>query len=435
MTNRNITAQYTFNKSVADVYFTDASGNKVTPDFASVTFLGTQVTVEFIQNSSQTLKLVCVSATNSGDTVTLDLPEIVTIDKVAPAIYAADVTYAADHRSATITLNVSEKVVLQSNGQYLTGSDGVYLNTKVVRENGEYTFAVSDRAGNRVSRTVSVTGIITEGLNMVLSATAADDGIVDPATYAPEVGDTVYVKTSRNAWITVDHTDNGISAAAGQWTAVTITESLSGLYPIIRAVDGYGNAAIIQLESVPLRDGNAPNVILRKSLLAADITSSDEEMNALLKGNLLASDDTTPASELVYTFAYTRPVAGGKVSVTYNVTDSSGNTTTCTGQIRFFTDKELLVKVNGQVVERDETAVVKMGDIDLSVDAAGEPYKIMWKSGIKTVAQVKINAQTLTSYTDEARSFTPEFTETGYYTLVITTQAQDTYRIILYVEN
>lgn len=435
MTNRNITAQYSFNKSVADVYFTDASGNKVTPDFASVSFLGTQVTVEFIQNSTQSLKLVCVSATNSSDIVTLDLQDIVTIDKVAPAIYAADVIYAADHRSATITVNVSEKVVLQSNGQYLTGSDGVYLTTKVVRENGEYTFAVSDRAGNRVSKTVSVTGIVTEGLTMVLASSASDDSILDPSGFAPQVGDTVYVKTSRNARITVDHTDNAVSVTAGQWTAVTITESLSGLYPIIRAVDGYGNTAIIQLDSVPLRDGNAPNVILRKSLIAADLNSSDEEMNALLKSNLLASDDTTSASELVYTFEYTRPTAGGKVSVTYHVTDSSGNTTTCTGQIRFFTDKELMVKVNGQVVERDETAVVKMNDIDLHVDSVGEPYKIMWKSGIKTVAQVKINAQTLTSYTDEAKSYAPEFTEAGYYTIVITTQAQDTYRIILYVEN
>ena len=435
MTNRNITAQYTFNKPVADVYFTDASGSRVTPDFAAVSFLGAQVTVEFIQNSSQPLKLVCVSATNSSDIVTLDLQDIVTIDKVAPAIYAADVTYAADHRSATITVNVSEKVVLQSNGQYLTGSDGAYLTTKVVRENGEYTFAVSDRAGNRVSRTVSVTGIVTEGLTMQFSTSAADEGIVDPSGYVPDVGDTVYVKTSRNAWITVDHTDNTVSAAANQWTAVTITESLSGLYPIIRAVDAYGNTAIIQLDSVPLRDGNAPNVILRKSLISADITSSDEEMNALLKGNLLASDDTTSASELVYTFEYTRPASGGKVSVTYHVTDTSGNTTTCTGWIRFFTDKELMVKVNGQVVERDETAVVRMDDIDLHVDSVGEPYKILWKSGIKTVAQVKINAQTLTSYTDEAKSYTPEFTEAGYYTIVITTQAQDTYRIILYVEN
>lgn len=435
MTNQNITAQYTFNKSVADAYFTDATGKKVTPDFASVSFLGAQVTVEFVQNSNQKLKLVCVSATNSSDIVTIDLQDIVTIDKSAPAIYNTDVVYAGNHRSATITLKVNEKSMLQTNGQYLPGSDGAYITSKVVRTNGEYTFTVSDRAGNQVSKTVSVSGIVTDGLTMVLATSASDDSIVDPSSFAPNVGDTVYVKTSRDAKITVDHTGDEISASANKWTEVTIQESLSGLYPIIRAVDDYGNVAIIQLDSVPLRDGNAPNVILRKSLIAADITSTDAEMEALLKDNLLASDDTTPNSELEYSFVYTRPANGGKVSVTYSVTDKSGNTTTCTGQIRFFTDKELMVKVNGVIVERDDTAVVSMNDIELYVDSVGEPYKIMWKSGIKTPAQVKINAQTLTSYTDKAQSYKPEFAETGYYTLVITTQSQDTYRIILYVEN
>ena len=59
----------------------------------------------------------------------------------------------------------------------------------------------------------------------------------------------------------------------------------------------------------------------------------------------------------------------------------------------------------------------------------------MWKPGIKTVAQVKINAETLTSYTEEAKSYELGFDENGYYTVVITTQSQDTYRVILYVED
>jgi hypothetical protein len=59
----------------------------------------------------------------------------------------------------------------------------------------------------------------------------------------------------------------------------------------------------------------------------------------------------------------------------------------------------------------------------------------MWKAGIKTAAQVKINAETLNSYTDERRSYAPDFTDVGYYTIVVTTQSQNTYRIILYVED
>ena len=121
--------------------------------------------------------------------------------------------------------------------------------------------------------------------------------------------------------------------------------------------------------------------------------------------------------------------------MTYTVTDNSGNAATCTGYIRFYSDSDLVVTVNGEVIERDNTVVVNQGELELGVKASGEPYKIQWKTGIKTVAQVKINAQTITSYTDVSQVFEPDFSEAGYYTVVITTQAQDTYRIIVYVED
>lgn len=270
---------------------------------------------------------------------------------------------------------------------------------------------------------------------MLVSTSADDTGVIDPKTYIPDIGDMLYVKTNRNAEITMDNTDTNISATADQWTAVTIGESLSGLYPTIRAMDSYGYSAIVQLESVPLKDGNSPAMIMRRSLVSAPLDSTDAEIEQMLKANILASDDTTPQDGLVYSFGYTRPVTGGTVNVIYSVTDLSGNTTSATGQIRFYSDKELIVKVNGEAIEENDTVIVKKGSIDLNVNSAGEPYKIMWKAGIKTVAQVKINAETLTAYTDEARSYSPEFTNKGYYTVVVTTQSQNTYRIILYVEN
>ncbi|MBO5299558.1 MAG: hypothetical protein J6B51_05700, partial [Clostridia bacterium] len=262
-----------------------------------------------------------------------------------------------------------------------------------------------------------------------------DSGIVDPSTLIPNVGDTVYIKTDRDAKITVDHTSSEISATANQWTAVQIVESLSGLYPIIRAFDAYGNSAVIQLDSVPLKDKNAPSMIMLRNLLSVSLESTDAEIEALLKGNIIVSDETTPADQLVYEFTYSRLMVGGTTSVTYKVTDSSGNSSSCVGQIRFYGANELVVKVNGEVVERDDTVVVSKDDINLEISSAGEPYKVMWKTGIKTVAQVKIPAETLTSYTEEAKSYELGFDENGYYTVVITTQSQDTYRVILYVED
>ncbi|MBO5035883.1 MAG: hypothetical protein J6D42_02230 [Clostridia bacterium] len=437
MTNQDITAQFTFNKNISEAYFTDAQGNRITPAYATVAFLGTQATVSYSYNETA-LKLVCVSAANSNHTVSFDLPAIVSIDKSAPAIFDTAISYSENHRNALITLKLSEQVVFQGDGQYITEVEDDYLyytKSQKVSENGDYKFAFVDRAGNRTEKSVTINGIVSDGITMHISTTANDSGIVDPSTLIPNVGDTVYIKTDRDAKITVDHTSSEISATANQWTAVQIVESLSGLYPIIRAFDAYGNSAVIQLDSVPLKDKNAPSMIMLRNLLSVSLESTDAEIEALLKGNIIVSDETTPADQLVYEFTYSRLMVGGTTSVTYKVTDSSGNSSSCVGQIRFYGANELVVKVNGEVVERDDTVVVSKDDINLEISSAGEPYKVMWKTGIKTVAQVKINAETLTSYTEEAKSYELGFDENGYYTVVITTQSQDTYRVILYVED
>ena len=54
--------------------------------------------------------------------------------------------------------------------------------------------------------------------------------------------------------------------------------------------------------------------------------------------------------QLEFNFEYNVPVNSAKVNVTYKVTDTSGNTATCTGQIRFYSDKELIVGVNGFII-------------------------------------------------------------------------------------
>lgn len=436
LTSQSITAQLSFNKNLSDAYFVDENGNKITPANASVSFLGAQATVEYSFNEGK-LKLVCVSATNKNLTCSVELPAIVTVDKTAPTV-ESEVSYSANRRSAVITLKVNEYSIQQSNGKSLTlveGETPYYTTEKTVKENGEYTFILTDRAGNRTVKTVQVTDIINGELTLLVSTSEDDAGIIDPETYVPEPDASLYVKTNRDAEITMDNTSVSIPATAGQWVAVTIPENLSGLYPTIRAMDSYGNTAIVQLESVPVKDVTSPKVIIRKELISVPLNSTDDELKQLLKDNILASDDTTPANQLVYSFAYNRPAMGGKVDVSYHVTDSAGNTATVDGTVRFYTDKELKVQVNGEVVERDYTVVVKKGSIDLFIDSAGEPYKIMWKTGIKTVSQVKIGAETLTSYTDEKKSYAPEFTNVGYYTVVVTTQSQNTYRIILYVED
>ena len=57
--------------------------------------------------------------------------------------------------------------------------------------------------------------------------------------------------------------------------------------------------------------------------------------------------------------------------------------------------------MNGIRVERDETIVVSAGTQDITVVHNGEPYKVEWRKGLKSLGQMKNNANILTGYTEE----------------------------------
>ena len=83
----------------------------------------------------------------------------------------------------------------------------------------------------------------------------------------------------------------------------------------------------------------------------------------------------------------------------------------------------------------DETIIVSSGTQVITVTHNGEPYKVEWRKGLKSLGQMKNNANILTGYTEETeKHMTLELTEAGYYTILLTTQGRDTYRLVIYVE-
>ena len=77
------------------------------------------------------------------------------------------------------------------------------------------------------------------------------------------------------------------------------------------------------------------------------------------------------------------------------------------------------------LAEHDDTLMLK-------VDMQGQPYTVSYKKNIKTVAQMKRDATEL-ELTDDAVQL-PFSGVTGYYTVCITTQDHDQYRIVIYVK-
>lgn len=439
-TNQEISLQIEFDKKLENVEIQARDGIAVTPDTGlSVSWMENRATVVFENNIPEATRLY-VKASNGQEAV-VDIPAVTTIDKITPEISAEISGYAPNHRSAEVTVTVNETgVILQETGETGTESKdntGNTVFTETVKENGTFTYTVADKAGNKNHTTVTVSDLVTEPLSLELSRSDSDSSIIDPETYQPSIGDTLYARTNRASDISVNgNTEAKVSAAAGTWVPVTIAEDSEGLYPSVRAVDAYGNAAVVQLLRIPMGDRTAPVVLTVNSLISASRDTTEEELGKLFRSNLICSDDTTAADQLTMEFAYDRSSGASKVPVSYTVKDAAGNSAKGTFWLRLYGGDELRVTVNGQDVTWDETVLLDSRVPEIIVYSNGERYKVDMKAGIKTAAQLKTGAVRVSGYTDrEENELKVTLDESGYYTFCITTQGRTIYRFVLYVED
>ncbi len=445
LTNQEISAQFDMNRNLASVTVIDDVGTEImAPDGVAVSYLEDKITVVYEKNAPA-MHLRVVGSGNGLNSV-IDIPAVTTIDTTKPDLQVSAVSYSENHKSAYVTVLSDEDVTLQD-------ASGVYNAIKqlkageslkvVVKENGELNFRITDKAGNVTNKNVVVTDIVTEDLLLVLQT--ADGTPINPSTDTVNVGDTVYAVSNRAAEIYL----NGNSLGTCQKDTafpITIREDAEGLYPSIHVEDAYKNTAIVQLLKIPMKDRSAPVLLVSRSVISAAVNITDADLEELLLKNVVAQDETTQKENLVIDFTYTRPTAVGVMKVDCSVTDEAGNTVTRDFNVRFYEGAEpgVFISHSGTDVNetRDErkviwedTILVSPGTVQLEVDMNGEPYKVDYKAGIKTVAQMKINSTALTGYTN-ATNETYELTlnEPGYYTVLISTQGRATYRFVIYVE-
>ncbi len=428
LTNQDISVQMKLNKAICDIYPVDASGARVpTPDGVTVSYLEDRVTVVYEMNAPEiTLKMI--SAVNRSLVGYINLPAVKTVDKV-PAEVTAAAEYAQNRRNAVIEIEASEDVILQYSGEKGTKF------TEKVTEDGLFTYNFVDLAGNVTEVEVEIKDLITEDLSLVLATEKDDAAIIDPETYDVDIGDVLFAKTNRDATVTVN-TKDAQSIPANTWAAVEIKEDSEGLYPIIKANDNYGNTAIVQLLRIPIKDRKAPDVIVKKNLVSASAQATNEELEAIISENIMVSDDVTPSDKLTVVYDYNIGSTGGKYLVTCRVSDENGNETQRMFWIRIYDGKEMTIRVNGEIVEREETVVVSTGKQEINLSFTGEPYKLVYKPGIKSIGQMKTGSTPVTQgYTDaKENTVTLDFNESGYYSFLVTTQSNETYRFVLYVE-
>jgi len=215
-TSADVVAKVMFSESIVGM---DAL-NQYDGENVVFTTAGNMLTVTYKKNS-EAISVKCYS--KNGSYVTVELDSVTNIDKDAPVITCEKVELAADAKSATLTIKVNERATFKEGGG-LIGEliDGAYYYTRTVADNGEYTYTFTNMSGISASITIKVDSLVLEPLSVEFSNTPDGTEIFkDPAQIDLKVGDTVFVKPSRDAIMQISGGEE-ISVKCDVFTSVTI---------------------------------------------------------------------------------------------------------------------------------------------------------------------------------------------------------------------
>ncbi len=413
-TNQDVTVTLTFDKNVSRVQ------SDPTPDTVKVLLSGSTATVRYSDNT-EALTLYFQGANGKWVKEAIKLDAVTNIDRTAPQITVSAPEVSANGKKAVITFTADERV------SFREASRVGKTFTRTIKENGTYTFTFADMVGNVTTETVTVTQLVTEPLTMQFSRNANGSGAAQSpeALGALHIGDTFYVSLNRAA--TVDFNRQKIEYTSG-WTALTMGDKSGG---VIGATDVYGNTASAVFSNILYPDTTAPTIAITLYTIhvSKDITNADLEEKLL--ANAEAVDDR--AGEVTVTVTMPDRIAAGDYPVTYTAEDAFGNRASIPGMLTIHDGTVPSVWVDGEFVERERIYLAEHDDtLMLKVDMQGQPYTVSYKKNIKTVAQMKRGATEL-ELTDHAVQL-PFSGTTGYYTVCITTQDHDQYRIVIYVK-
>lgn len=426
-TPQDVTVQVTLTEAVKELQVVG------TYDESIVTYqiAGNTVLVTYKDNHGA-ITMNCIA--NNGSLVTVILDAVTNVDKSAPEIKVASKELAANGKSLVLTLTSDERAIFREGG-YVgeLKSDSLYYYTRVITENDTYFYHFTDMAGRVTALEVEITELVKDGLVMQYSLSAeGTDVVTDPGTLEVRVGDLVYLNPSRDATARLGESEE-TALKAGEWTPIAITEAMGGGLPYLVAEDQFGNVLTQQLSRVVIPDGTAPEVVIDRYVLAVKVGTDPDELRTLLLANFSAFDDDT---NMTYDVEFPADTTlTGVFNVVYKATDSAGNVGRATGRLRIMAGAEPMVRIDNEDVYRDATHILKTdANGRLVVDVEGRSYSVSIKSGIKTVAQMKIGSTVLATNVTGTEPIELGELEKGYHTLCILTQDRDYFRLILYVE-
>ena len=412
-TSQDVVATLTFDKTVTEVYIDNPSDN------IEVLTVGSKATVRYKDNTpSVNLYFESLYGLRSS---AIEMSAVTNIDRTAPVVTVDEMKLSDDGRSVTVSFTANEKVSFREAGK--TGTQF----TKKYSENGTYTCTFTDAAGNTHKTKLTVDSIVKTLPKMSFSF--SQDGAYSVSTPdelgSINLGDTFFVSVDRDVKISFSGDEK--EAFADTWTEFTVGNLSGGA---ITAKDVYGNIASAVFTNIEYPDVTPPMLQMKHYTVYGSMLDLDA-LDEAVKANVSAVDDRD--RDVPVTAEYITPTSAGEYTVTYTAYDNSGNMATAIGKIHVYKTTAPGVAIDGKIAERDSIYIAERGDaLKLTVDMQGEPYTVDYKNGIKTVAQMKIGSTPLAMQNDEI--ILPFAGASGYYTILITTQNHDSYRVTVYVK-
>ncbi len=425
-----VSATLNFNELITAVEVVEGELDEST---IGISYSGKQLKITFADNHGGfTLKV----SSAYGDVVAT-VAGVSNIDRETPTVKEISRELSADGKKVTVTLATSERTVFREGGyigEQSKDEDGseIYVYTRTVTENGSYTYHFTDMGGLETSITVEVDEIVTEALTLYFSADKdLDSAVTDPSVLEIKSGDKIYVTPSMDADISVNGGDEQ-SIDAGEWLEIVLSDDVGGSSPYVTATDAYGRIVIRQFSQIKPKDVTAPIVMVLKPVITVVAGIDRSELEALLLANVTATDND---GNITYAAEFTDDLsASGTTKVTLTATDSAGNASVAECTLRILSSAEPIVRVGEELIARDATYYAESGkEIVLAIDSEGQPYSVYMKTGIRTVAQMKIDQTDITDGYVKDAEVSLGALERGFYTVVIQTQSRDYFRIIIYV--
>ena len=421
------------NVAVTAIINTNIALDSVTlpSDAAGVTaaVAANQARITFSANTTGALTLT-LNARN-GKTTEVTLDAVTCIDTAAPTVTVSG-TGVTPGGSNTYTVNGSDKrsveLTFTTNEATAADRDSSFslTHTYTAARNGEVSLTFTDRAGNVTQVTLNIQNL-DDKLTLSFSKNADGAGAVtDPTDLGLKAGQTFYVKSTRDADITLG-TDTSKPVTKGDWTAFTLP-STSGLV-VLKGVDADKNTLYAYL-TVELPDTVPPVISLPSQIVYAQAGAENLD---LLREGVTVTDNRDDAPTLTVDDSGVTWDTSGTYTVTYTATDASGNSSTATRTLVLTREAPITLTVNGQTVYQGSTLTLDKGTTSLTLNGVNTPVYLALKPGYKTVAQMKLNAQVLLngSYTVPVKA---NLTTTGFYTLYLRTQDRTEYVYYLYVK-